>query len=595
MLRITSAKIVGVVAIMAGMFPTQGQGTTVNAGSYAALTNAVAVCTNGDTINITSNITTVAEIAISAEGLTIEGNNFSISVPVPGLDASGVVNASPSSFRAFNINASGRTNTVRNATIMGGSPSSSGGAILNTAGTLVLDHVTVTQSGGGSASGGGVVNSGGTVFLRDCNVSRNAATWGGGFLNTGSGAKMYIERCTFSENRSMNSSGGGGAGENQQALYANNSTFANNKSTELGGAINNYNSAANAYFVGCTFVGNIAYGSYAGGAIANNNGTLTLVGSLFAYNYRNNGSYVLDDVCNFAGTAPTAYYSVLQSTTNQLASGGVATTLYPGNIGGTDDSLFCGGATAKVLGPDGSQVGTGTIYQPFLAKTGASQTPTAVLRPSSFAFGKGTRAAFSSVPATAVVGYYNGSSWVTLTGSGAGSYEVTTDQNGVGRASSNTVGAVVTTASGLCMLKVNSAANGTVSGGTVYGDIYPSGTTVTLTAIPSAGYRFTEWDYVLGGSGVASTANPFSLALTTNVTLAPVFALYTGFTISYSGNGSTGGTVPAQQVVGVGGSTNIVGPGTMANSGYVFSTWTRGSTATVRTTRRARPTAAPAT
>ncbi len=172
-----------------------------------------------------------------------------------------------------------------------------------------------------------------------------------------------------------------------------------------------------------------------------------------------------------------------------------------------------------------------------------------------------------------MVGYYNGSAWVTLSGSDPDSYEVTTGQDGNPRGESLTAGSTGSTAIDLFMLKVNSAANGTVSGGTIYGDVYPSGTTVTLTAIPDSGYRFAQWNYVLGGSGVASTANPFALTLTNDVTLLPVFTLYTGFTVSYAGNGSTGGIVPAEQVVDSGGSATLAGTGTMVRIGYAFSGW----------------------
>ena len=561
-----------VFGVIVGLHPMLIPAATVNVGDYATLTTAIASGTDGDTIVFTNNITVSAEVAINAKGLTIEGNNHSISVPVPGLNDSGVTNTSPSVFRVFNINASGKTNTLQNMTVKGGDPSSPGAGFLNTSGTLVLQSVTIAQSGGPSSSGGGVVNNSGTLYLRDCNISRNAALYGGGFLNYGSGARIFIERCTFSENRSLRSNGGGGAGENQSYLYANNSTFANNQSTELGGAINNYSGTS--YCVDCTFVGNIAYGGQMGGAIAHNGGTVTLVNCLFAYNYHFNGStFDLNDIYNYSGTAPLAYYSIFQSTTNQLGSASVGTTLYPGNISGTNDTLFCGGATAKVLGPDGTEVGTTTIYQPYLALVGASQTPTAVLKPGSFAFGKGARAAFSSAQSIPVVGYYNGSVWVTLLGSSPASYEITADQNGTARGGSNTVGSVNSTATGLFMLKVNATTNGSVSGATIYGDNYPSGTTVTLTAIPAAGYAFSEWAYVLGGSGVASTANCFAITLTTNVTLLPVFILDTGFTISYSGNGFSGGTVPAAQAVGLGGSTNLSDPGTMVKSGYAFTNW----------------------
>jgi hypothetical protein len=131
-------------------------------GDYATLTNAIANGADGDTIALTNNITVSAEVAISAKGLTIEGNNYSVAVPVPGLNDSGVTNASPSTFRVFNINASGKTNTLQNMTVKGGSPSSNGGGILNSSGTLVLQGVTVAQSGGSSCSGGGLENNSGT-------------------------------------------------------------------------------------------------------------------------------------------------------------------------------------------------------------------------------------------------------------------------------------------------------------------------------------------------------------------------------------------------------------------------------------------------
>jgi uncharacterized repeat protein (TIGR02543 family) len=565
----------GLIGLALGMLSTPALAATTNVGDYTSLTNALAKAADGDLIVLTNNITVNGEVAISAKGLTLEGNNYSISVPVPGLNDSGVLNSTPSPFRVFNISAAGKTNTLQDLTIKGGAPASAGGGIWVQAGTVVLQNLTLSQSGGASYGGGGLDNSGGSVFMRDCNISRNAARYGGGFLNAGTGAQLFLERCTFSENRSLDTSGGGGAGQNNSSLFANNCTFANNKSTELGGAINNRPGAV-ADFVNCTFVGNVAYGtSFKGGAICDNGGAVTLVNCLFAYNYHYNGSgFDLNDLDNYnSGFTPMAYYCVLQSTMNQLGSSSVGNTLYPGNIAGSDDSLFCGGATALVLGPDGTPVGSATVYQPFLAKVGVSQPPTAVLKTNSFAFGKGVRAAFSSTTATPVVGYYSGGAWVSVSGSSPASYEITTDQNGVGRGTALTVGAVNATATGLFMLKVNAAANGTVSGGTIYGDNYPAGSTVTLTAIPAAGYQFSSWNYVLGGSGVASTANPFAITLTTNVTLVPVFSVYTGFTITYAGNGATGGAVPSQQVVGSGGSANIAGPGTMVRNGYLFSAW----------------------
>jgi alpha-tubulin suppressor-like RCC1 family protein len=414
---------------------------TVTVGDYAALTNAIAVCADGDTISLANSITVSAQCSISAKGLTFEGNQHTVSVPVPSLDGAGFVNANASAFRVFNVTSVGKTNTIRNMTVKGGIPSGEGGGIVNCNGTLVLESVAITQSGGSSYGGGGVANESGTLFMRGCTISLNTAANGGGFINLGEGAKMFLERCTLKENRCM-SGWGGGAGENKAALYVNNSTFANNESVELGGAINNYGGTS--FFVGCTFVGNMAYGVQRGGAIAHNNGAVTLVNSLFAYNYHNSsGTYVLDDIYNYIGTAPLAYGCVFQSTTNQMGVGSVGTTLYAGNATGSDDALFTGGASTRVRAADGTEMGAATFYLPFLTRAGSSPTPTALLKSGSFASHKGVRAAFSSATAIPVVGYYNGSAWVALSGDDPASHEVTTDQNGYARSGSQTAGAVV--------------------------------------------------------------------------------------------------------------------------------------------------------
>ncbi|MBI3986949.1 MAG: choice-of-anchor D domain-containing protein [Lentisphaerae bacterium] len=580
--RLTGRKHVHVAlfACALAFLPWAARSATWNVGDYASLTNALTNAVNGDTIAISQNIMLSNAVPITGKGLTIEGNDYSISVPVPGFDESGIANATPSAFRVFSINASGLTNFIRNLTVKGGNAA---GAINNLSGTLVLEGMTIVQSGGPGQGGGGVFNIA-TLYLLHCNVSRNGASYGGGFRNTGASATMFIEDCTISENRSLAASGGGGGGVNIQGnLYANNSTFAHNKSTELGGAFENYLGGTTSLFVNCTFAGNIAYNTnplLKGGAIAQNGGVITVVNSLFAYNYWNNsGIYELNDLHNYQGTGTNIsdYYCVFHSTTNQLLTS-VSNTLYAGATNGSDDSIFAGGVNAVVLNAGGAPLGTNTIYQPYLVRLSATNlTPTALLQSNagpSFAAGKGCRAAFSSSQAIPVVGYYsNATQWVDLRGTNSSNFEVLDDQNGANRTNSLILGAAVGTASNLFMLKVVATNGGAVSGASVYGDIYPAGTVVTVTAIPAVSNRFDRWDYVLGGSGTASSNNPYQVAVNTNITLQPVFTNFNGFTIAYSGNGYTGGTVPSQQVVTNGGSANIFGPGSMVKAGYDFSCW----------------------
>ena len=249
----------------------------------------------------------IAEVPIS-KTLTFNGNNYTITVPVPGVTDAGIVTASPSAFRVFNIAASGKTVVFNNLVIKGGGTAASGAAVAITTGTIVkFNKCTIANSK--AASGGGLYNQG-TCYLFKSHITRNAANFGGGFLN--SAGTMYIEYTDISENRSLSASGGGGGCENNSNanLYMNNSTFGNNQSTELGGAVNN---SANVWIANTSFTGNVAYGSYKGGAIAQNASgkTMYLVNCLFAYNYYNNNSgtvaYTLDDIQAFNGTVNLNY------------------------------------------------------------------------------------------------------------------------------------------------------------------------------------------------------------------------------------------------------------------------------------------------
>lgn len=295
------------VACLFLVFHVQAQ-TTRTAGTYAALTSAITASSDGDIINITSDIVVTAAIA-SAKTLTFNGNGFTVTVPVTGLDESGKFNSSPSNFRVFMLSGSGKTTTINNMKISGGYiTTGSGGAISVAAGHILkINNSSISNSRGGNTGGGGLDNNGGTVYMTDCELMRNAADYGGGFLNR-SNAKMFIERCTFSENRSTSNNGGGGAGENNGGsfLYMNNSTLSNNKSTEIGGGINN---SATIYIINSSLTGNVAYGTSIakGGAIGNNGGTVYAVNCLFAYNYHrsagtvaNPTAYVLDDVEAYA-------------------------------------------------------------------------------------------------------------------------------------------------------------------------------------------------------------------------------------------------------------------------------------------------------
>ena len=572
-----------IIAVSAAMFffnpVTSWSLTAFKAGTYAELTTAVTNAADGDIINITNNIVISAAISIS-KTITIYGNNFTISVPVPGLDDEGIFAASPSAFRVFTITGATKTIILNDMTIKGGA-NISGAGINVTSATVKLNNVIICDCyGGASNGGGGVYNSSGKLFFNNVQLIRNAARYGGGFVNAG--GTMFIENSSFSENRSTYSVGGGGGGENNSSgvIYMNNSTFSNNKSTEIGGGINNYN--ATLWISNSSFTGNVGYGATTcGGAIGINGGTANIINCIFAYNYIRNGgtytnptSYALSDISKYSGSGTlNSYYNIYHSSVTTNVS--ISDIAFGGNATGSDNTMFTNGLLTKLTDGTGAVLGTGEVFQPFLISLG--HTGAITLQTSSFALqpaNLGTQTGFYNNNGTSpIVGYYNGSSWVTLTGANAQNYQVTLDQFGTTRANPPVRGSVEVVVNDAYMLKINKASNGTVNGGSLYGDIYASGTQVSLFAIPNTGYTFTRWDYVVGGSGTASTTNPYDITVDRNITLIPVFTASAAgnYTIIYIGNGNTGGDPPATGMYSS--STTISGKGNLSNDGYAFSGW----------------------
>ncbi|MEO6917363.1 MAG: InlB B-repeat-containing protein [Chitinophagaceae bacterium] len=560
--------------------------TTRAVGNYAQLTAAITASADGDTIKVTNNIVATAELA-SAKTIIFNGNNYSISVPNPGLDEAGKFNIVTSAFRVLDLSGSGKTTTINNWVIKGGYLSGSSGAAISVGSghTLRINNTTISNSR--AFSGGGINNGGGTIYMKNCQVLRNAANYGGGFYNAG-GGKMFIENSTFSENRSTSSSGGGGAGENNGGttfLYVNNSTFSNNKSTEIGGALNNV--GATIYMLNSSLTGNVAYGEYTGGAIGNNGGNVYAVNSLFAYNYRRETgtvisptTYLLDDVNAYSAAANVhLYYCIYHAS---LTSSGVDQVIgnvrYTDTTNGVNNTIFSGGSLSRITDGTGAEIGdptTGLVFKPFLYDNNGI-APT--LKTGSFTLAAGnlgTKVGYTNNGGSPIIGYYNSttSAWVNLLGSTASSFEITSDQVGTARNNPSAIGAIQGVVDNLAMLKVNYSADGSVSGGTVYGDVYTIGTSITLTAIPNASSSFVRWDYVKGGTGTASTTNPYTLTVDREITVVPVFQtnIPGNYSITYIGNDNTGGTSPATGNYSA--STVVAAKGSLTRSGYIFNGW----------------------
>jgi uncharacterized repeat protein (TIGR02543 family) len=570
--------------------------TTRNACTLSEFTSAISASASGDIININCNIAlSSSQISLSAKTLTINGNGYELSVPRPGLDDMGKFNSSPSTFRVFNISSSSNV-TINNLTIKGGWVDNAGGGagILSNSSTIRLNNCEVSNCRAGNSSGqqsgpGGAINldNNSLLYANNTFIRRNAGSYSGGINVTG-GSDAYFENSTLSENRSITSNGGGGGASvigNGSFLFFNNSTLSNNQSTEIGGAINVYQSGT-VYFINSSATGNVCFGSTArGGAIGNISSNVYILNSLFAHNYRRSTGtvtaptgYVLDDIEPWSGPGGIrVYHSIYHA--NLPSSLGVNTgnIQYTGNANGSNNSIFSGGLLSKITDNDGNEIGD-DVYRPFLYNNQGSVAPT--LKSSSFVSQSGNRGVqtrFSnnnnSSPAIA---YQVGTTWTNLLGTSSSGQLVTTDQVGSNRSTTPARGAIegeITET--LYIVKVNNSTggNGSINGGTIYGDVYTSGTSLTLTAVPNNGFSFTRWDFVSGGTGTASSSNPYTFTVSQNVTLIPVFtALSAGqFTITYVGNGHTSGTVPTGGTFTS--SQTLSNAGTMVRDGYRFTGW----------------------
>lgn len=517
------------------IFPSSIYAITHNVGTEAEYNTAYTASTGGDVINITNNIV-VTSMKTIAKTVTIEGNGFSISVLNTGLDAMGLFNASASAFRVFTISP-GVSVTINNLTIKGGALTSGYGGAISVSATcsLKLNNCIVSNSRN-TSSGGGAIGNSGVLYLNNSCITRNAATYGGGILNLAGGV-IYIENSTISENRSTSTSAGGGAIENRATLYINNSCISNNQSTEIGGAINNY--LGTIYMANSSVTGNVAYGSYKGGGIGNNGGTVRAVNSIFAYNYHiiagsvsNPTAFELDDIVAQNGQTGVylhycVYHANLPSGTNNV----IGNIQYAGLLDGSNNSIFSGGLLSNITDGTGFEIGTAKVFRPFLYKKNGVLAVT--LKSGSFLLNsanKGTQTRFANNNnSSPTVAYYNQttSSWINLVGTSTANQLVSTDQANTTRANSPAIGAIESTSDNLFMVKTPATSNGSVIGASIFGEVYTSGSQVSITGVPLSNNSLIRWNFVTGGTGTASTTNPYSFTVDRNIVLAPVFGVVT--------------------------------------------------------------------
>lgn len=120
---------------------------------------------------------------------------------------------------------------------------------------------------------------------------------------------------------------------------------------------------------------------------------------------------------------------------------------------------------------------------------------------------------------------------------------------------------------------VSTSSNTSAWGTTTGAGSYSSGSNVTVTATPAAGYVFSKW--TVGGNQVSTSAS-YTFTITANKTLVANFiAAGAQKTITASANNATRGTVTGGGNYLTGDSATLVA---VPNYGYAFSRWKEGNT-----------------
>jgi uncharacterized repeat protein (TIGR02543 family) len=111
-------------------------------------------------------------------------------------------------------------------------------------------------------------------------------------------------------------------------------------------------------------------------------------------------------------------------------------------------------------------------------------------------------------------------------------------------------------------------ANGTI-GGNASQTVVPGADGTPVTAVPNAGYHFVKWSD-------DSTANPRTdTNIASDITVTATFDPDTTYTVTYDGNGSTGGTIPVDSGLYLSGATVTVlgNTGSLVKTNYTFAGW----------------------
>ncbi len=483
-----------------------------------------------------------------ADGTTSVGQQISISQPMTltGSAANAVTvqvtDPGVTVSRVFYIDAND-TVSISNMTIKGGDISANGnvdagygGGILVQSGTLNLSSSTV--SGSKAWFGGGIsLYNGTTSTINSSTISGNTATSSdaGGIGNFGS---LTINSSTISGNSAPLGDGGGIYNSSNMKMIS--STVSGNNATNGGGIYN----MTNLTMISSTVSGNSATN---GGGIYNFHWGLSfLLNTVIINNTVGTGA----DIYNISYI--DAYYCWYKEIYGLINGNSNITTAYtPGDLGALADN---GGPTQTMAVNTGAPaIGNGT-----------------------FAYNTdGTWTGFYFLAADG--NYHQLVNYATSTATEPAG-KITTDQRGVSIVATPTIGSYYTPAP---TYAVTYDGNGN-TGGTVPVDAsspYNYNSTVTVLgntgSLVKTGYSFASWNSAADGSGTNYAPAATFLMGAANVTLYAKWTALPTYTVTYDGNGNTGGSVPTDGNSYFNGATVTVlgNTGNLVKSEYNFAKW----------------------
>jgi uncharacterized repeat protein (TIGR02543 family) len=521
-------------------FPSQAATITVAAGEVAVSPSNGKCSLREAILNAeTAGDTSGGDCAAGTAGANIISLAAGSTYVLPDQDPNhidGEVNGLPEIHNQITINGNAAT-VQRDPALFSGTACGGVGAkfrilYVSSLGDLTLTNVTLQNgcaNAGGFGAGGAIFNRG-ALSLDTVTLTNNEALRSGGAIHND--GTLTLTRSTVSNNAVTAVDAGGGGIVNRGTMQVVQSTISGNNGAGAGGGVDT--GMGNATLANSTLSGNVSEGD--GGGIFNRSASTTVVNTSLSLNRGTNHSAAgLGSGIYVASGAVTLTNSLVAQQANGANCFSVS-----GGGNNLDNDSTCPTATfsaTPMIGP--------------LADNGGP-TLTHALLPGSPAIDAGNTAISNASPVSSI------------------------DQRGVSRpqGAASDIGAFE-----IVKYSVTYDGNGN-NGGSAPTDsnTYAAGETVTVLSntggLVKTGYSFAGWNTAANGSGTAYAPGATFTMPAANTALYAQWTI-NAYTVTYNGNGNTGGSAPidASSPHNYNSMVTVLGAGSLTKAGYTFAGW----------------------